>query len=82
MSGWRPLKLTMPGNSLWLVKETCPTCHNQVEEELLRRPDGMFMDPTIYCETCNELVQVTDQATTRKIKDFNPEPQGAPDGGD
>ena len=63
----------MAGNSEWLVGVTCPTCHARVHENRLRRPDGTFMDPTVYCETCDELVAfltVDGAWTGEKLKDF------------
>lgn len=49
-------------NGTTRVTETCPGCLLKVTDDLLERPDGTFMDATIYCEVCDYLVPVTGQA--------------------
>lgn len=37
------------------VNLQCPKCQSQLEDILLMREDGTFMDNRVYCEKCDSL---------------------------
>ena len=61
-------------NTLWAAAQDCRTCGSRISGQLLRRPDGSWMDPTIYCETCDSLEPLADQV---ELNQEQPSPQGA-----